>query len=164
MPLPESKGQIIITTHNERDTTLRTLGDQRTVSIDPWNGETGSDFILTLLKYTDSVEVLQVDQNSAKKLSEQLEGYPYLLSAMVKGMVDLQMDITRFTEVLATREIRSHYSPGIKRWVEKITPQARTIMAILSFCNDRGIPETLLNLIKNAKTMAELNIFSQTRM
>ena len=152
-PLPGSNGQVLITTRN------RSLGfDSADASLEvlPWDTDTGSKFLLHLLRGHISAELLATESQSAYSLSERLSGHALALSNMCGLLYRCSWSISELVEVYdRSKDFKDGLEVVWQLSFESLQPDCVTLLSAFAFCSPDAIPNSLFELGEGAEHLMD---------
>ncbi len=142
-PSSAASGHALITTRN---TDLAYEPADTGIEVEPWDTQTGSQFLLHLLSGHISADLLANQSNSALDLSERLSGHALALARMGGVIHRRRWTIKQLVEVYdrAPEFGQNGIGPVWQLSFENLSPHGSSLLSVISFCSADKIPEGLL--------------------
>ena len=154
-----SHGKAIITTRNH---SLAFEPAGVGLEIQSWDAETGSKFLLFLLK-SEIGKDLEAEAGSALSLSEKLSGHALALSHMAGLIHRRSWSVSEFMKVYLKNPRRAH-SQGLQElWdfsFQSLENQSFLFLGIMSYLMPDSIPQLLFDLDDESDLPEELDFFA----
>ena len=154
-----SHGKAIITTRNH---SLAFEPAGAGLEIQSWDAETGSKFLLFLLK-TEIGKDLEAETGSALSLSEKLSGHALALSHMAGLIHRRSWSVSEFMAVYLKNPRRVHNQGLQELWdfsFQSLEKQSFLFLGIMSYLMPDSIPQLLFDLDDESDLPDDLEFFA----
>jgi hypothetical protein len=152
-PSTAASGHALITTRN---TDLAYEPADTGIEVEPWDTQTGSQFLLHLLSGHISADLLASQSKSALELSERLSRQALALARMGGVIHRRRLTIKQLVEVSDRAPDFGQNGIGPVRQLsfQNLCLHRSSLLSVISFCSADKIPESLLEP-KDPKGLAE---------
>lgn len=152
-PLSGSNGRALITTRNH---SLSFDPADSGIEVLPWDTDTGSKFLLHLLKGHISADLLANESQSAYCLSQRLSGHALALSNMCGLLHRRSWSISELVEVYdRSKDFKDGLGTVWQLSFESLQPDSVALLSAFSFCSPDNIPQSLFELKEDAENLTE---------